>query len=85
MPVVTLYTRAECHLCDAAFATLQELRREMRFTLEICDIDAEPGLTQRYGDTVPVVAIDGVAVAQAPFEAAELRDALASALATARR
>jgi glutaredoxin len=57
---VTLYTRAGCHLCEAAAAVLAAERGRARFALEVVDVDADPELVRRYGVRVPVVAIDGV-------------------------
>ena len=56
---VTLYTRAGCHLCEVAHRELEELRGELGFTIETVDIDHDPRLVERYGDTVPVVHVDG--------------------------
>jgi glutaredoxin len=57
---VTLYTRAGCHLCEAAAAVLEAERGRSRFALEVVDVDADPELERRYGVRVPVVAIDGM-------------------------
>ena len=59
MPRVTLYTRAGCHLCEAAKQVLARARRRAVFDLEEVDIDADPALRERYNEEVPVVAIDG--------------------------
>lgn len=56
---VTLYTRAECHLCDEAKAVLERVRRERPFGLEIVDVDSDPGLVSQFGLEVPVVLIGG--------------------------
>jgi glutaredoxin len=52
---VTLYTRAGCHLCDVARETLADHGLEPTMV----DIDADPGLTTRFNDCVPVVEIQG--------------------------
>jgi glutaredoxin len=54
-PTATVYTRNGCHLCDEAQGTLVRFG----FQLELVDIDGDPALTQRYGNCVPVVVIDG--------------------------
>ncbi len=59
MRQVTLYTRAGCHLCEAAREALVFARRRVEFTLEVVDIDGDDELRRRYDDEVPVVAIDG--------------------------
>ena len=58
-PMVTLYTRAGCCLCDSVKTVLEQARSEAEFRLEVLDIDADPALRARYNDDVPVVAIDG--------------------------
>ena len=59
MKVVTLYTRAGCHLCEQARAVIDKARRRVVFDLQILDIDADAELKSRYNDDVPVIAIDG--------------------------
>jgi len=60
MPLVTLYTRAGCHLCDDAKRVLADARGRASFDYEEIDIDRDPELVRRYNDEVPVIAIDGV-------------------------
>jgi glutaredoxin len=57
--LVTLYTRAGCHLCDEAKHVLAEARRRVEFAYEERDIDADDELRRLYNDEVPVVTIDG--------------------------
>ena len=59
MKVVTLYTRAGCHLCEQARAVINKARRRVAFDLQVLDIDADAELKSRYNDDVPVIAIDG--------------------------
>lgn len=53
-----LYTRAGCHLCDDAARTLHAAQRQWGFTLETVDVDADPGLVELYGESVPVVTVN---------------------------
>jgi glutaredoxin len=57
-PVVTLYTRTGCCLCDEAKRVLLEARRRSDFDYEEFDIDADPELRALYNDEVPVIAIN---------------------------
>jgi glutaredoxin len=57
--VVTLYTRAGCHLCEEAHALLEREQRRYRFQLQLVDIDASPNLITQHGEWVPVVHVDG--------------------------
>ena len=58
-PLVTLYTRAGCHLCDDAKAVIEAGRARAEFDYEEFDIDADPELRRLYNEEVPVIAIDG--------------------------
>ena len=57
MPRVTLYTRAGCHLCDAAKSVIGQARARVAFDYEELDIDADHELRRLYDYEVPVVAI----------------------------
>ncbi len=59
-PLVTLYTRVGCCLCDEAKRVLEQARGRAAFDYEERDIDGDPELLRRYNDEVPVVAINGV-------------------------
>jgi 4a-hydroxytetrahydrobiopterin dehydratase len=54
---VTLYTRANCPLCDKAKAAIRASAVPVQLT-EI-DIDRDEELRKRYTDDVPVIVIDG--------------------------
>jgi glutaredoxin len=58
-PVVTLYTRAGCHLCDDAKQVILAARSRAEFDYEERDIDADPELLRLYNEEVPVIAIHG--------------------------
>jgi glutaredoxin len=59
-PLVTLYTRAGCHLCDDARRTIAEARARAAFDYEERDIDTDPALRALYNEEVPVIAVNGV-------------------------
>jgi len=59
IPRVTLYTRANCCLCETAKEHLASARSRAEFELEEIDIDSDPELRALYNDQVPVVAING--------------------------
>ena len=59
MVTVTVYSRHGCHLCESAEKTLQDLREELAFTLELRYIDGDEGLEKLYGTEVPVIHING--------------------------
>lgn len=79
-PVVTLYTRADCPLCDEAEAILRRLRGALGYRLETVDVDSGAVFARRYGLLVPVVAVGDAVIATAPIAEAALRAALGRAL-----
>jgi hypothetical protein len=59
MRQVVLYGLPECHLCATAKTKLARVRRVVPFDLREVDVRTDPDLLARYGDVIPVVAIDG--------------------------
>ncbi|MFN2545108.1 MAG: glutaredoxin family protein [Actinomycetota bacterium] len=59
MPVVRMYSRRTCGLCDKARAVLEAARARTPFELEEVLIDGDDDLERAYGLRVPVVEIDG--------------------------
>ena len=72
---VTVYTRQGCHLCDEAIAVVRRVA-DGRAEMELVDIDTDPSLTARYTVRVPVVAVDGVEIAQYQIAPEQLEVAL---------
>ena len=56
---MTLYSKPDCHLCDVAKDRIDSIRGRVSFELEIVDISIDAGLTERYGERIPVVILDG--------------------------
>ena len=57
--MVTVYSRHGCHLCENAVKTLEGMREELAFEIEIIYIDGNPELEKLYGNEVPVIQING--------------------------
>jgi len=57
--MVTVYSRHGCHLCEDAVKTLESLREELAFEIEIIYIDGDAELEKLYGNEVPVIHING--------------------------
>lgn len=53
---VTLYSRADCHLCDEARAVIESVVGD---AYDEIDIDSDPELHERFTDEVPVTYVDG--------------------------
>ena len=79
VPQVVLYTCEDCRLCTHARDALRRLGRELAFELLVVDVDADPSLAARYGDAVPVVAVDGVEVSTGRIDVAVVRRAVVAA------
>jgi glutaredoxin len=73
---VTVYTRQGCHLCEEAIGVVRLLAGG-RADVVLVDIDADPRLTHRYTVRVPVVAVDGVEIAEYQIAPEQLEAALA--------
>ncbi len=56
---VILYTRRDCHLCEAAKVVLDGVRGRAAFDLAVVDVDGDPELRVRFGHEVPVVFVNG--------------------------
>jgi glutaredoxin len=57
--MVTVYSRHGCHLCESAIETLESMREELAFSIDIIYIDGNPELEKLYGNEVPVIHING--------------------------
>ncbi|HEY4668809.1 MAG TPA: glutaredoxin family protein [Tepidiformaceae bacterium] len=79
-PVVTLYRREGCPLCDHAMAMLEPLARRMAFAIEPVDIESDDALHRRYVYEIPVVAVGGADVIGWPFTPESLEAALRGVL-----
>lgn len=80
LPVVTLYGRAGCHLCDQARRLLARWQNALGYAIAEVDIDANHELLARYNVAVPVVVLGGEELARAPIDAGALRERLRAAL-----
>ena len=58
MPLVTLYTRPGCCLCDDAKKVIAEASKRVDFDYAEIDIDADQDLVRLYNDEVPVITIN---------------------------
>ena len=56
-PIITLYSRPGCHLCDDARAALERVRAKTAFSLREVDITGDDELHRRYLERIPVVAL----------------------------
>jgi glutaredoxin len=59
MPRVVLYGKPGCHLCDEARAVVSEALAGRDVDLREVDVTLDPVLERRYGERIPVLAVDG--------------------------
>jgi len=52
---LTLLVRAYCHLCDEMRAALAPLAAAQGCAVDEIDVDADPALEARWGESVPVL------------------------------
>jgi glutaredoxin len=76
MPVVTLYGKPGCHLCDDARAVVERVREQRPFELEEVDVSLDPVLHSRYGERIPVVELDGEELSEFFVDEESLRERL---------
>jgi hypothetical protein len=56
---LTLYGKPGCHLCDDARAVVRDVCAGRDVVLDEVDVTLDPALHARYGERIPVVALDG--------------------------
>lgn len=76
VPEVVLYTREDCRLCTHARDALRRLARDVEFEIRVVDVDSDPDLAGRYGESVPVVSIEGVEISEGRIDVKAVRRAL---------
>ena len=57
--LITVFSRHGCHLCDVAVETLESMKNELNYSIEVIYIDGNSELEKLYGEQVPVTHIDG--------------------------
>jgi glutaredoxin len=79
LPLVRLYSRPDCHLCDEARAGLEAMLAEgLDFRLEEVDIDSDDELHRRYLERIPVVEVKGEVVCELGLDVESVKARLAT-------
>ncbi|MCP4200568.1 MAG: glutaredoxin family protein [bacterium] len=71
-PAFELLTRERCHLCDQMKAVLDEVLPALGLSYELIDVDRDRVLSDRFGDTVPVLMREGKPVAKVRLDRRQL-------------
>lgn len=77
MTRLTLYGKPGCCLCDEARAAVRAVSAHRDVTVEEVDISLDPVLARRYGERIPVLALDGEDAFELGVDAGELERRLA--------
>ena len=78
MPLVTVYSKPDCHLCEQAMEALRALQPQLAFVLEERDILQQESLHRAYFERIPVIALDGEELCEYFVDEALLRERLES-------
>jgi Tfp pilus assembly protein PilN len=74
---LTLYSRPECHLCEAFLADLMPLL-DAEVLVETVDVDSSVALERRYGLRIPVLTAGDIELSGYPLDRERVRRYLAS-------
>jgi hypothetical protein len=72
MPQWTVYSRADCSLCEHMLEELAEVLGAQA-AVQVVDIDGEPELERKYGARIPVLLADGEFVCAYRLDAQRVR------------
>ena len=72
MPQWTVYSRADCSLCERMLEELAEVLGPQA-PVQVVDIDGDPELERKYGTRIPVLLADGEFVCAYRLDAERVR------------
>jgi glutathione S-transferase len=72
VPLVTLYGKPGCHLCDDARVVVERVRGVHPFELREVDVSLDPELHRAYGERIPVLELDGEELFEFHVDGSEL-------------
>ena len=72
MPQWTVYSRADCSLCEHMLEQLAELLGPQA-AVQVVDIEGDPELERKYGTRIPVLLADGEFVCAYRLDAERVR------------
>ena len=56
---LTMLSRPGCHLCEEMQREVDSLLCDQPHEWEVVDIDTDPDLARRYGDSIPILFVNG--------------------------
>jgi len=75
LPLLHVYSRPGCHLCEQLVEELQPMIRG-RARFEVLNIDTQRAWTEKYATRIPVIELDGHFVCQYHLDADAINAAL---------
>ncbi|WP_427015515.1 glutaredoxin family protein [Pseudarthrobacter sp. P1] len=81
VPVLTLVSKASCHLCHAAREVVAGVTGELGLPWTEVSIDDDAALAERFAEEIPVVLVDGVQRDFWKIDPVRLRTVLRAAMA----
>ena len=54
-----MLSRPGCHLCDEMRRQVEEILAGMETSWEVIDIDSDDALAKRFGESIPVLYVNG--------------------------
>jgi glutaredoxin len=56
---LTLYSRPGCHLCEEMRREVEDLLGDLPHEWDVVDVDRDPDLARRYGESIPILFVNG--------------------------
>jgi thioredoxin-like negative regulator of GroEL len=56
---LTLFSRPGCHLCEELRRQVETILADVERQWEDVDVDSDPELARRYGESIPVLFVNG--------------------------
>ena len=56
---LTLYSRPGCHLCEEMRREVENLLGDLPHEWDVVDVDRDPELARRYGESIPILFVNG--------------------------
>lgn len=76
--MLQLYSKENCHLCDAAIEELERARQSYGIEYHVIDINSKDCLMEKYGLMIPVVEYEGEIIQYGRIDSAILHKFLKS-------
>jgi hypothetical protein len=73
VPQWTVYSRADCSLCEQLLSELAELLGPQAAAVQVIDIGGDPQLERKYAMRIPVLLADGEFVCDYQLDAERVR------------